>query len=222
MKRIKDLPKTKRPRERLAMMGPANLTDIELIALILGSGSKEENVLERSSRFLQQFPVSSFANLTTQHIIDKTSLGEIQAGKMIAVIELCKRMYSFSQNQTYILTPEDVCKQVVELTQKQQEYLVGLYLNARHELLDKQIIAVGTLNQAVIEPRDILYHAIHLPASYIVLVHNHPSGDPTPSEEDKQITQRIATACNLLGIILVDHIIISSRGYSSFRQKQLL
>ena len=109
-----------------------------------------------------------------------------------------------------------------EISKKPQEYLIGLYLNARHELLDKQIIAVGTLNQAIIEPRDILYHALHLPSSYIILVHNHPSGDPTPSEEDKTITQRISTACNLLGIILVDHIIIASRGYSSFREEHLL
>lgn len=221
MKSIKELPKTKRPRERLAHLGVSNLTDIELIALILGTGSKKEHVIARSSTLLKTFPGNSLIHSSMKDITDKTTIGPVQAGKIVASIELGRRLFS-QPHISRLLTPTDVVKEVNDIQTKSQEYLLGLYLNARHELLEKQIIAVGTLNQAIIEPRDILYHAVKLPASYIILVHNHPSGDPTPSQEDITLTHHIVEACILLGIILVDHIIVSRTTFFSLREHEYI
>lgn len=221
MKTLKDLPKVKRPRERLEYLGVSNLTEVELIALLLGTGTKGEHVIEKSRKLLKQFSLFELSNYSFEDIIRLTNVGKVQAGKLIAAIEVGRRIFSHQNNPT-LINPSSVLQEVKDLQHKSQEFLLGLYLNARHELLEKHIIAVGTLNQAVIEPRDILHYAVKLPAAYIILVHNHPSGDPTPSEEDKKLTNHIIQACHLLGIIVVDHIIVASTGYRSFREDKLL
>jgi DNA repair protein RadC len=221
VKTIKELPKTKRPRERLEYLGVSNLTEIELISLLLGTGGKGENVIERSSKLLHTFPLTSLATTSMEQFINNTTVGKVQAGKIVAAIELGRRIFS-QQQQVPLTNPTLVVNEVKDIITKSQEYLLGLYLNARHELIEKHIVAVGSLNQAIIEPRDILYHAVKLPASYIILVHNHPSGDPTPSNEDKRLTKHIVEASSLLGVIIVDHIIVAKRGYTSFREESLL
>lgn len=221
MKTLKELPKVKRPRERLEYLGVSNLTEIELIALLLGTGTKGEHVIEKSRKLLKQFSLFELSNCSFEDIIRSTCVGKVQAGKLVAAIEIGRRIFSHKKNPT-LLNPYTVLQEVKDLQYKSQEYLLGLYLNARNELLEKHIIAVGTLNKAIIEPRDILHYALKIPASYIILVHNHPSGDPTPSEEDKKLTTTIVQACNLLGIMVVDHIVVASTGYRSFREDNLL
>lgn len=221
MKSIRDLPKIKRPRERLEQVGPDNLTEIELVAILLGSGTKKEHVLEKAQRLLTAFPLHKLTGVTVEELTTKSTLGSVQSGKIIAAIELGKRLFQKSPLVT-IRTPTDVCTAVADIREKTQEYLLCLYMNARYELLEKQTIAIGSLNQAIIEPRDIFVSAVRLPASYIVIVHNHPSGDPTPSRDDIRLTLKIQQAGELLGILLVDHIIVTTQMYTSFRELQLI
>lgn len=221
MKSIRDLPKIKRPRERLEQVGPDNLTEIELVAILLGSGTKNEHVLEKAQRLLTAFPLHKLTGVTVEELTTKSTLGSVQSGKIIAAIELGKRLFQKSPLVT-IRTPTDVCTAVADIREKTQEYLLCLYMNARYELLEKQTIAIGSLNQAIIEPRDIFVSAVRLPASYIVIVHNHPSGDPTPSRDDIRLTLKIQQAGELLGILLVDHIIVTTQMYTSFRELQLI
>jgi DNA repair protein RadC len=220
MTSIKHMPKIKQPRERLKLLGLSNLTEIELVSLILGSGGKGENVLTRSRRLLHTYSLEKLSSLSVEDLTKHTTVGTVQAGKLLAGIELGRRI--FQTNVSSIVSPDDVIHMLADIRFKSQEYLVCLYLNARHELLDRQHVAIGTLNQAVIEPRDILHYAVKLPASFIILAHNHPSGNSSPSEEDKQLTTRVQQAAALLGIMLVDHIIIATDGYTSFREEQLL
>jgi len=222
MTKISQLPKYSRPREKLSIFGPSNLTEIELIALILGSGSQTANVLTQAKQLLKRF--GSLTNLSQAKISTLTKqkgIGQIQAGKLIASLELANRLYC-SQQLPLITKPQTVIQQVSEITHKRQEYLLALYLNARHQLINKQTLAIGSLNQLVLEPREVFALALQLPCSEIILVHNHPSGDPTPSPDDLKFTTRILKAGQLLGINLIDHLIVAQEKYSSMRELDLL
>lgn len=218
---IKQLPKTKQPRERLLNMGAENLTSQELLAILLSSGTKRKNVLSVAKGLLKQFPLSTLHSISLSELSKVSGVGKVKAGKIAAAIELGKRAGN-SKGLHQVLTPKDVIAEVKEIATKSQEYLIALYLNARHELQLKQTISVGTLNQAIIEPRDIFFYALTLPSSFIILVHNHPSNNSTPSQGDIAFTKRIIDASNLLGIKMIDHIIVTKDNYASFKEEQLL
>lgn len=218
---IKDLPKTERPRERLDALGISNLTETELLAIILSSGTKKKNVISVAKQLLKTFPLNALLTTSLSELAKVDGIGKVKAGKILAGIELGKRALgtaSFHQ----VLTPKEVLNEVKDIRTKSQEHLIALYLNARHELLQKQTISVGSLNQAIIEPRDIFSYALLLPSPFIILVHNHPSGDATASEADIKFTRRLVEAGNLLGIKIIDHIIVTANDYSSFRESKLL
>ena len=217
-KRISDLPKSQRPRERMRHLGVTNLTVEELLAVILGSGSRKRNVLGIAKRIAKKKDLST---ITYQDLIGIHGIGSIGAGKILAGIELGKRIWQGSA-ATVIETPEDVVREVRSVRSKSREYLIALYLNARFELLSRHTVAIGSLNTSMVEPRDVFSEAVALPCAYIVLVHNHPSGDPSPSDDDTKLTKQMKKAGKLLGIEIIDHIIVSSNDYTSFREMKLL
>lgn len=220
-KTIRDFPKSKRPRERLFSLGVANLTTVELLAIILGSGTKKRNVLRLAKEIVKAIPIR---NLPHAHISDLTKIkgiGPVQAGKILASLELGRRALE-EMPAKRILTPNDVVREVDDITKKTREYLIALYLNARHELIKKQTITIGNLNQNIVDPRDVFAQALSLPCAYVILVHNHPSGDPKPSQDDKRLTKVLVKAGRILGVNLIDHIIVSKRDYFSFREAKLL
>ena len=219
-KSILEIPKTKRPRERLLSTGPHNLTQAELLAVILGSGTTKKNVLSLAKQILTKFG-PSLSTITSKQLIAIHGIGQIQATKIIATLELGKRLYSLKLKPR-LLKPKDVLREVNEIRTSHREQLIGLYLNARYELMAKEILAVGSVNTQSIEPRDVFALAIKLPCRSIILAHNHPSGDPHPSQDDIVTTARLKKAGKLLGISLLDHLIVTKDSYLSFQQQKLL
>ncbi len=216
-----DIPKAKRPRERLVTLGVQNLTELELIALLLSSGTKKKGVMSVARDILKKINLQNLTNASISDLAKIEGVGKVKAGKLLAAIELGRRSLS-EKSHYHIITPKEVINEVKEITTKSQEYLLALYLNARHELLQKQVISVGALNQAIIEPRDVFSYALILPSPFIILVHNHPSGNIHPSEDDKHFTKKIVEAGELLGISILDHVIVSSKDYYSFKESKLL
>lgn len=218
---MKDLPKSQRPRERLEAVGPQNLSLAELIAIILGTGTKQQNVLTLAHRVVRTIQSHPTDNLTISDLSKLKGLGSIQAGKLIAALELGTRFTS-QLSTSKITSPQDVINATQQLNRKSREHLLGLYLDARHRLIKKYTLAIGSLNQTILEPRDVFNQALRLPCTSLILVHNHPSGNPQPSQDDKVLTQHIQQAGTLLGITLTDHIIIAKDDYFSFKESGLL
>lgn len=204
----------------MAHLGAANLSEIELITLILGSGTKHKPVIQLAKDVVR-VSGKNLDTVTLQELQTQTGLGHSQACRVIAGIELGRRLSVHPPLPT-ITTPDDVVHATTLIRSKQKEYVVGLYLNARTELLSQQTLTIGSLNANVLEPRDVLAPALTLPASAIILVHNHPSGDPSPSQDDLRTTQRLKEAAELLGIALVDHVIVTPTHHLSMRAEKLM
>ena len=220
-KRIRDLPRSKRPREKLSTVGVENLTAVELLAIILGSGTKRTNVINLAKKILKKFPPKELIHVKTLDLISIKGIGKVQAGKILASLELGRRAMGESPGKR-LLVPEDAVREVDEIRIKSREYLIALYLNARYELIKKQVITIGRLNKNLVEARDVFGPALVNLCAFVILVHNHPSNDPTPSKDDKIFTKHIIKAGGLLGITLTDHIIVSKKDYFSFREAKLL
>lgn len=216
-KKIKDLPKTKRPRERLVNIGVSNLKDEELLAILIGSGSKKQNVIVLAKKLLRKYPLKKLAKTKLSDLTKIKGMGKVKAGKLVASFELGKRVFEKDLAKK-IRSPLDVFYEVEDIKKKTREYLVAIFLNARHCLIEKKVITIGTLNANIVEPRDIFSFALKSPCAYIILVHNHPSGDPYPSEDDKRFTKKIQEAGEILGIEVLDHIIVTKNEYFSFKE----
>lgn len=219
-KRIKDLPVTLRPREKLLAKGAENLSDSELLAILLGTGTKQRNALSLAQFLFKSISLRELANVSPDQLEKIGGVGKGKAARIIAAIELGKRLFaSSSLVKVIVQTTADALLQVKDIAAKKQEHLVVLYLNARHELLQKETVGMGSLNAMVIEPKEIFSPAVLMPCATIIIAHNHPSGDPNPSEEDIRFTKRIQAAGELMGIPLLDHLIVSHSDYFSFREE---
>lgn len=208
-------------REKLQELGVTNLTDTELINLILGSGTKQFPVATVSQRILKRFELSSLATINSSDLLTLNGIGQAQASRLLACIEFGKRLFTKSA-ATVILSSSAALEQATTIRSHHREHVLALYLNARQELLSKDIVSIGGLNYTHLNPRDIFAKAIELPAAYLILIHNHPSGDPKPSQDDLEVTERIEAAGQLLGIAIVDHIIVTASSYYSFKEEGLL
>lgn len=202
-------------------MGVANLTDTELLALVLGSGTAKQDVMAAATQITRHFNYQQLQQVTIQQLTEIPGVGPTKAGKIIAAIELGLRLNT-PQTQPTILQPTDVLPYVTQLRRSHREQTMGIYLNARHELLDNRVLTVGTLDSTILEPRDVFAPALALPCRSLILVHNHPSGSLVPSQEDRDSTQKLVEAGKLLGIQLLDHIIVSAQGHSSLQELGLI
>ena len=218
---IKDMPLFMRPREKLVEKGVTALSDTELLALLLRSGSSTKNVFEVAQEIITKHPLPSLQLIKSQEIMKINGVGITGASGIIAGIELGKRVLHHDLSPV-IQTPEDVIKTVSFIREKKREYFVGIYLNARRQLLTTSVISIGTLDMSIAHPREVFEPAIKHHASAVIVAHNHPSGDPQPSHADILITRRLADAGNILDIELQDHIIIAAHSYVSFTQEDLL
>ena len=219
MPRIKDIPKVDRPREKFLKKGPDSLSKSELLAILLGSGIKGKNVKELAGQILRKFG-AKFLDLTVNDLLEIKGIGPAKALQIIAALELVKRFYLDSvPKENVIASAQNVISLSSDLVDKKKEYLVCFYLNARNVLLKKEIISIGILDKSLVHPREIFGLAVELRAAGVVLVHNHPSGNPAPSENDKEIVNRIIEAGKIMGINVVDFIIIAEQGEFSFFEK---
>ena len=215
MAKLKDIPKFDRPREKFLEKGPDALTDSELLAILLGSGIKGTNVKVLSQNILKKFG-DSFLNASVDDLMQISGIGQAKALQISSALALTRRIFD-KQNalDNLILSAQDAIALVSDLKDKKQEHLVCLYLNARNALLKKEIISIGTLDKSIIHPREIFAPGLEMHAAAVILVHNHPSGDPSPSEQDKQVAKRIIEAGQLMGINVVDFLIIAKNGVHS-------
>lgn len=213
--KIKNLPKYQRPREKLQELGPENVSETDLWAIIFGQGTSKYSVMQLAEKIPALINSSKKIQANTIQQLD--GIGPSQALKVLAVQELCRRA-SQPRAHLALTSPELVAREVRHLFQQKQEQVVALYCNARQELLDHRILAIGKLNSVLLEPRDIFGPALTLPAASFFLIHNHPSGNPSPSEDDKSLTNKVAFLSQQLGIMILDHLIVGHNSWSSFRQ----
>lgn len=209
------------PREKLGALGVARLTDAELITLLLGSGVEGRSAV-RMGRLLARRRPSELAAWPFGRWLAVAGVGPARAAALCAAFELGRRALERPAAGAVIHGPDDVLAQVGDLVQARREHFEVLLLNARHELQRRETISIGSLNASIVHPREVFLQAILHSAASIVLVHNHPSGDPEPSEEDLSITRRLVEVGDLVGIGVLDHVIVASRGVVSFRSRELL
>ncbi len=214
-------PARPRARERLLAGGAGPLTDAELLALVLGSGTPGRSAL-RTARSLARRSPGELATWPPVRWLRVAGIGPARASALCAAFELGRRALAGDGRCAAIRGPDDVLAQVRDLARARREHFVVLLLNARHELQCRETISIGSLNASIVHPREVFLPAILHSAASVVLVHNHPSGDPEPSEEDLSITRRLVEVGELVGIGVLDHVIVASRGTVSFRTRQLL
>ena len=220
-KTIKDLPKVERPREKLMQYGPEKLSNSELLAILLRSGKKGENVIELANKILKKFSKDELPNLTFNDLKDYSGLGPAKACEIVACFELGKRLLKDKKAEIY-LKPKEIWEELKDLRDHKKEHFVIFYLDSRNQEIKREIISVGSLNANLVHPREVFEPAVRHLAAQIVLAHNHPSGDPEPSEDDLEITKRLVETGEILGIKVVDHIIITKTGFISFKDKNLI
>jgi len=219
MTKIKDIPKVDRPRERFLKKGPEALSKSDLLAILLGSGIKGKNVQKLSQQIIKKFG-KNFLNITVDDLQKVSGIGQAKALQITSAISLVKRFYVDDQtNEVVIKNSQDVLSLTYDLRNKKKEHLICLYLNARNVLLKKEVVSIGLADKTLLHPREIFYPATELNAASVILVHNHPSGDSSPSEKDIQIVENITQAGGIMGIPVLDFVIVSEKGSYSFSEK---
>lgn len=209
MRRIKSLPLSLRPREKILKLGAEALILEELISVILITGNKKSSVSQIASEIIKSYKKTKY--LSKDSLV-KLGIGPSKAAQILASLELSRRINT-PEKVVSLTSPEQVFIQSLELIHKDKESLICFYLNARGELLKKELIAVGSLNRVNLLPREIFSLIKELPVSSIILVHNHPSGNLEPSNDDILFTKRVKVAGDILGIKLLDHLIITDNDW---------
>jgi len=219
--KIKDLPKIERPREKLMKYGPEKLSNSELLAILLRIGRPGQNVVEIAQQILRKCGGQNLPKLTLKELVDLPGIGPVKACEIIASFELSKRLLQGKKAEIY-LKPKDVWEELKDLRNLKKEHFVIFYLDSRNQEIKREIISVGSLNANLVHPREVFEPAVRNLAAQIILAHNHPSGDPEPSEDDLEITKRLVESGKILGIEVVDHIIVVKNGFLSFKEKKLI
>ncbi|WP_326716839.1 RadC family protein [Vagococcus jeotgali] len=214
-----------KPRERLVNLGADSLSNEELLAIILQSGYKSMPVLELSQQVLEECDgLYGLKNAHVEELVNIKGIGEAKAIQLKATVELGKRLAGISQKKFgNISSSLSLGHQLIEeMRGMTQEHFVVLYLDVKYQIIRKETIFIGTLSQSIAHPREIFHLAVRLSAFRIILVHNHPSGDPTPSPQDLEFTKRMVDCGKLMGIDVLDHLVIGENTYVSFKEESLL
>lgn len=221
---IKTLPLDERPREKLIKHGPKTLSDSELLAIILRIGNKKESVVSLSNKLLKKYTIKSLSRLRISSLKKEFGIGDAKACQIIACFELGRRLAGFKKNKTIVIrSAKDLAHLLIpEMGSLKKEHLKGFFLDARNKIIKEETIFIGSLNESVVHPREIFQIALDENAASLILVHNHPSGDPSPSKEDIEITKQIMEGGKILGIPVLDHIIIAGHKYVSLKEKGLI
>ncbi|MBM7713451.1 DNA repair protein RadC [Bacillus thermophilus] len=219
---IKDFPIEDRPRERLIQHGAASLSNQELLAILLRTGTKSKSALQLANKLLAQFDgLLWLKEAALEEIMGIKGIGKVKAVQIAAAIELGRRIGNLTYDDRYIIrTPEDGANYVMnDMRFLTQEHFVCLYLNTKNQVLHRQTIFIGSLNASIVHPREVFKEAFRRSAASIICFHNHPSGDPTPSREDIEVTNRLVECGKMMGIEILDHLIIGDNKYVSMKEK---
>lgn len=214
---IRDIPAEQKPREKLLREGPTLLSVAELWAIILNLGTKREDIITMSNRILKEYGERSITRETNpKKLSEELAIPLGKASQIVAVIELGKRL--FERNPTgakIIRTAHDVYEYTKGMRDLPKEHLRGIYLNSHYKVIHDETISIGTIDANIIHPREVFRPALEYAAAAVILVHNHPSGNLEPSNDDVTITHQLVQASKLLGIDLIDHVIVSEQGFKS-------
>ncbi|MGD6957090.1 RadC family protein [Rossellomorea aquimaris] len=222
---IRDFPQDERPRERLIQSGAASLSNQELLAILLRTGTKSESVLQLSNRLLNRFDgLNLLRDASLEEITKTKGIGLAKAVQIMAAVEFGRRISNLAFDDRYsIRSPEDGANYVMnDMRFLAQEHFVCLYLNTKNQVLHKQTIFIGSLNASIVHPREVFKEAFRRSAASIICIHNHPSGDPTPSREDIEVTKRLVECGRIIGIDILDHLIIGEKKFISLKEKGYL
>ena len=222
---MKELPEGVRPQERLLKEGAEALSDAELLAILLGTGSREATALELASRLLTVFQsLRRLVDATVEELSQMKGIGPAKASQVKAALELARRLSRFyGLPRPAIRSPEDAAGLVMEeMRHLDREHFRAILLNTKNQVIATDNVSVGTLNSSAVHPRELFRNAIKRSAAALILLHNHPSGDPAPSREDIDITGRLVQTGKIVGIEVLDHVIIGDNKFTSLKAEGLI
>jgi len=223
--RMKDVPREERPRERLRRHGAERLANKELLAILLRTGNQRESALTLAEKLLARFgSLANIASASFEELVAVNGIGPAKAADILAAFELAKRLAeSRMEFQGVVNSPADAAQLVLrELSLADKEHFMIIMLNTKNRVIAKKTVSIGHLQASLVHPREMFKEAIKRSSAALILVHNHPSGDLTPSREDITTTERLRKAGAVLGIDVLDHIIVGDNRYFSFREHGLL
>ena len=211
--KFRDLPEADKPRERLIENGPTGLSLQELLAVVLNTGTKKEDVQEMSQRIVREYGKSALADQTDpQKLSNDLDIPIGKATQIVACAEIGRRLFQKNESGLAVIrTAADLYDYVKDMHTLPKEQLRGIYLDTHNRVIHNEVISIGTINSNIVHPREVFKPAILCNAAAIILSHNHPSGDPNPSAEDRRVTQRLREAGQLLGIEVLDHVIVGEK-----------
>lgn len=223
---VKELPDTERPYEKCLEKGAGYLSDAELLAVILRTGTNGMRSTELAQNILnvQKGGLLNLCSLSLEELMRLPGIGKVKAIQLKCIAELAKRISRLSHKEGVVLASADTVAAyyMEQLRHESREILMVSLFSNRGRLIADEVISIGTINSSVVSPREVFYKAIIHNAAYLILLHNHPSGDPSPSENDRKVTMHISECGQYMGIRLADHIIIGDNSYYSFRENGLL
>lgn len=223
---IKDLPIEERPREKMISYGPSVVSNAELLAVLIGTGTKNTSAIDLANKILsiEEGGLSYLADCKPEEIYKIPGMGKAKACTIIAAIELGKRIATKPREKRLSITnPDNIANLFMEeMRYYKKEFFKVLLLNTKGEIINIEQTSIGDLSSTIVHPREIFCTAVRRSAAAVVFVHNHPSGNPVPSQEDKDVTVRLVEAGKILGIKVLDHIVIGDGTYVSFREKNLI
>ncbi|AQS57403.1 RadC family protein [Novibacillus thermophilus] len=222
---IRDVPPDERPRERLMQYGAAALSNAELLAILLRTGTSSLSAVHLAERILAHTGgLKGLTDSTIESLVELKGVGPAKAIQILAGVELGRRISrSLPEERFTVRSPQDAADLMMdELQHLAQEHFVCLFLNTKNQVIGKDTIFIGSLNASIVHPREVFRRAIQRASAAVICLHNHPSGDPSPSAEDRNVTKRLQEAGKLLGIDVLDHIIIGEQSFYSMKENGLM
>lgn len=218
--RIHDMQKEERPRERLMKSGASALSDSELLAIILRTGSRQENIITLCQRLLKEYNLKQLSQINLNQLMKIHGIKESKASQIAACFEIARRLESFNDGEKLkINSPEDVYRRIYPMMREQKkEMFIELCLDTKNQVIKEGTISIGSLNANIVHPREVFKMALAESAAHIIVAHNHPSGDPTPSREDIEITKKLVETGSIMGITVLDHVIIGDGRHFSMKE----
>ena len=211
------------PRERLLQKGVEVLSDQELLAIVLRTGTKSESVLSMANRILKGMTsLADLSRLSLNELQEIPGIGRVKSIELKAMVELAKRIEKaeLARSEQIMSSQQVARRMMLDIGDKPQEHLVAIYLDTQNRIIQQKTVFIGSVRRSIAEPREILHYACHLMATSLIVVHNHPSGEAYPSRNDIDFTQKIKRSCDDLGICLLDHLIVGKSTYYSFREER--
>jgi DNA repair protein RadC len=219
MKTIKDMPEHTRPREKLRERGASGLSDEELVTVILGMGTAGVDVRTIAKQVTSLIREHK-AGLSLDHLLDVPGIGLAKAAQILAAFELARRY--LLKETVKITVAQDVLPLLADIVGKQQEYFVCISLNGANEVIEKRVVTIGLLDQSTVHPREVFADVIADRAASVIFAHNHPSGELQPSEADRRTHEQLTEAARILGLRVLDHVILTKKGYFSFQENGMI